>query len=435
MATNAKALKSKWHYHSGKATEILKLTDEILKQSNANEIATRLMEELEDRLKKLVDLEPRIVATYKDDDDQVQDFCVEACSLFDDMQSCIAELKRRTAKAEQIKSEAKDLTPPVAASSSASAVLEPPSTPFTPKHRFNLPKLQLPRFNGNALHFLSFRDKFNAAVNDDKSLAPVEKLQYLTQLSGDAAQLIEGLPLTNASYDKAMELLETRYGKPYVLVSAYLDAIMCLEAPSADASSLRTFYDNLTAYLRGLHSLGEIQSVSSNLLLNIVKQKLPHQVQTQLYRDNNFQSWDITRLMQALLKEINAKACGNIANPALQREYDFEQDTAPATASFVVSTKHHPRQNQKLFQSKKLCVYCKQSHFSANCPVITDPHKRKELLQQTRRCFNCLSQNHAIKSCTSTFTCRNCKGKHHSSICLSSHEGSKQATSTNKPAT
>jgi hypothetical protein len=246
---------------------------------------------------------------------------------------------------------------------------------------------------------LSFRDKFNAAVDTDNSLAPVEKVQYLSaQLSGDAAQLIDGLPLTNSSYHQAIELLEARYGRPEILVSSYLDAIMNLRPPSTDASSLRNFHDNLLTYIRGLESLGEIQSVNSTLLLSIVKQKLPIDVQTQIYRDNNFESWDIKRLLQALLKEINAKSCGNIAKTA-QLNY-----MEPATASFVVHAKQKPQRSRTFVNKTRSCAFCTKNHFSANCPVITDPHKRKEILQKSRRCFNCLAINHTIKSCNSQFT-------------------------------
>lgn len=67
-----------------------------------------------------------------------------------------------------------------------------------------LPKITLPRFNGEITKFRPFWDRFESAVDDNMSLSPVDKFNYLHVLvEGPAARNIQGLQLTEANYKAA----------------------------------------------------------------------------------------------------------------------------------------------------------------------------------------------------------------------------------------
>ena len=66
---------------------------------------------------------------------------------------------------------------------------------------------------------------------------------------------------------------------------------------------------------------------------------------------------------------------------------------------------------------KNTCVFCKGSHWSDKCEVITDPSVRKEFLKSAKRCFLCLKESHLSRNCQTKRTCYYCKGFHNSSIC------------------
>ena len=84
----------------------------------------------------------------------------------------------------------------------------------------NLRKLQLPKFDGNLLQWISFNDAFTAAVHNDDNLEDVQIFQYLIcQLTGEAAHTIEGLQLTNSIYLEAIALLKKRYGQAHKIKS------------------------------------------------------------------------------------------------------------------------------------------------------------------------------------------------------------------------
>ena len=57
-------------------------------------------------------------------------------------------------------------------------------------------------------------------------------------------------------------------------------------------------------------------------------------------------------------------------------------------------------------------LHCTERHFSASCSKVTDVSARKDIL---RRCFMCLKRGHLADQCNKS--CRNCKRRHHQSIC------------------
>lgn len=66
-----------------------------------------------------------------------------------------------------------------------------------------------------------------------------QKLSYLqAQLQGDAARVIAEFPLTNANYGHSIALLQDRFGQPYKLVSAHMQALLDLPNPTNTLTSL-----------------------------------------------------------------------------------------------------------------------------------------------------------------------------------------------------
>ena len=69
-------------------------------------------------------------------------------------------------------------------------------------------------------------------------------MNYLrAQPEGNAADVISGLPLTNANYEQSIKLLTERYGQNEVIISAHYTSLMDLPASSSQTSALRKNYD------------------------------------------------------------------------------------------------------------------------------------------------------------------------------------------------
>ena len=84
------------------------------------------------------------------------------------------------------------------------------------------------------------------------------KFNYLqTLLEGPAAKAIKGLPMVEANYDSAVEMLKERYGNKQKIISLHMEALPKLQACSSDkASQLRMIYDHINVHVRSLEALG-----------------------------------------------------------------------------------------------------------------------------------------------------------------------------------
>ncbi|XP_006821839.1 uncharacterized protein LOC100377489 [Saccoglossus kowalevskii] len=265
-----------------------------------------------------------------------------------------------------------------------------------------LPKLELQTFAGDTLKWVSFNDTFNAAIHNDGTLDNIQKFTYLRSLlTGEAARTIEGLDLTDANYASALTLLRERYGQKQVIISAHMKSLWELPTPTEDATSLRHFYDSLESHVRGLHALGEDENSYGKLLVPMILEKLPTEIQRLLARARGDVVWNLPDLRKAILTEIKISQVGN--NNILTNQPTI-------TATFHTTTR-----GQKSARPKRLCAYCKGSHSPSECTVVTDAKRRLEIVRRDKLCYNCLAK-HLVGNCASKHTCRHCQRKHHSSL-------------------
>ena len=79
---------------------------------------------------------------------------------------------------------------------------------FKRNDRVKLPNITLKTFSGDPLDWKLLKETFEAAVNNNESIANIEKFLYLkTYLDKSALQAIEGFPLTSENYTEAWNLL------------------------------------------------------------------------------------------------------------------------------------------------------------------------------------------------------------------------------------
>lgn len=66
------------------------------------------------------------------------------------------------------------------------------------------------------------------------------------------------------------------------------------------------------------------------------------------------------------------------------------------------------------------CVFCDQDHPLFRCFAFKQKSvaARKRFVSNNNVCFICLKSGHTVKSCTSTFKCRSCGGKHNTLLHL-----------------
>jgi len=159
-----------------------------------------------------------------------------------------------------------------------SVLLRSLNTPIsdTDKNFIRLPKLSLPVFDGNILKWQEFVESFKAAV-DNPHLSSVQKFQYLkSSLSGEAASLLEGMPLTGENFQIALNLLEERYGSKRACIRAHIRALLNLNVPNVKSyHELRSFVDKLNKHMRILETFDVVSNNYALFLVEILLIKLP----------------------------------------------------------------------------------------------------------------------------------------------------------------
>ena len=82
--------------------------------------------------------------------------------------------------------------------------------------RDRLPKLDVPTFNGELLHWQTFWERFCITIHERSDISATEKLVYLRHAikDGIAKSTIEGLSYSCEHYNKAVECLKSRYIQP-----------------------------------------------------------------------------------------------------------------------------------------------------------------------------------------------------------------------------
>lgn len=137
-----------------------------------------------------------------------------------------------------------------------------------------LPKLDLPRFNGDLLEWPTFWEFYYNAIHTNPKIGNRERFTYLhTCLEGPAKQTIEGLSLTDKNYGIAIDLLKERFGKEDAIKQALHKELRELKKPDSSAAGLRRFLQRLERLCRQLEEFGE--ELDSNEILFNLQAKLP----------------------------------------------------------------------------------------------------------------------------------------------------------------
>lgn len=172
--------------------------------------------------------------------------------------------------------------------------------------RVKLPKLDVPKFDGNSVNWRSFWEQFNISIHSRSSLSDSEKLVYLQHSvkDGSAKWVIEGLSRSGAYYSEAIESLKLRYDRPRLIHQTHVR--MILEATSVKdgtGKELRCLHDTVQQHLRALRAMG--YEPSGAFLTSVLELKLDT---TTMFRWRKF-SQDLSSVLhyQKLLEFLNLR--------------------------------------------------------------------------------------------------------------------------------
>ncbi len=123
----------------------------------------------------------------------------------------------------------------------------------------NPPKLDVPTFDGNILHWKQFWDQFSVSAHDSTNLSDAEKIMYLQHAlkDGSARNAIEGLSDSGDNYSEAVECLKSRFDRPHIIHRTHVQ--MIVDTPplkEGNGKELRQLHDTIQQHVRALKTLG-----------------------------------------------------------------------------------------------------------------------------------------------------------------------------------
>ena len=280
-----------------------------------------------------------------------------------------------------------------------------------------LPKLDLPKFEGNVLEWQSFWDSFDSTIHSNSTLSEVQKFNYLKLLlEGEASNTIAGFALTHTNYIKAVDLLHERFGQTNRIIQSYMQVLLDMPIPRNTLANLHNFYDRIESFVRGSEALGQNQETYGSLLVPVILNKLPSEMRRNLTREHGSTNWMLSDLRSGIYKELNIMEAGSDS-------FLDATENSSATAAFYTRTSSYVRRakdgdgRQKSIQ----CAYCTETHFANECTKYRDRDARMDIVKRDRLCFNCLGK-HRVADCKSKSNCRKCNKRHHTSLCNYEHE-------------
>ncbi|XP_042146263.1 uncharacterized protein LOC121835823 [Ixodes scapularis] len=303
-----------------------------------------------------------------------------------------------------------------------------------------LPKLELPKFNGELAEWQTFWDQFQSSIDQNPALSPVDKFKYLkVYLVGQAESVIKGIPVTGDNYGTAVELLRKRFGQPSVIVNDHLTHLLNVKpiTMSDAANGLRRLYDDVQTRMRSLKSLG-VDSDSYGVLLHTVLQRsLPPELILRYNRSLIVEKRpqtegrdDLARLLEFIEIEVETREkCRQLTPHANQRtapesrHREFRSEKGGSAAALTSAAKSEMRR----------CVFCgSNEHILENCTSPLTIQEKKEKLKAENRCFRCTKQFHRSRECRSAqkLSCARCSRRHLTVMCDPEWAGAGQSTSS-----
>ncbi|XP_050675189.1 uncharacterized protein LOC126972453 [Leptidea sinapis] len=287
-----------------------------------------------------------------------------------------------------------------------------------------LPKINLPTFDGDFQHWLTFRDTYISLIHTNITIGEINKFHYLkASLKGSALNMIQNLEFTSKNYAIAWQLLSSRFDNERLLVNNHVNAILNFTAIAQEScQAIRKLIDTINKNLAALNTLGQPTDHWDTLITHIMIKKLD----TVTFREWEEKRNSITTspsLKQFLDFLTNrADLLDAIQQDEKQRQlttYKIHSDTQNSQYTHKVEIKSKNTNYNKIKNSDTKvisCPMCNQNHFLFACPEFRNLDIDSRIIKMqsfNNICNNCLRPGHKEKYCKLTH-CKYCNITHSS---------------------
>ena len=232
-----------------------------------------------------------------------------------------------------------------------------------------------------------------------------------------------------AFYNVALAELESRFGSPQHIVTAYIHRLEnWAHISSQNPHTLVSFFTFLKQLVQTFINLRFTADLQSSTVLTIAKEKLPHNLLLK-WTEHTSKTTSFHRLCLIFSNGWRFK-------PEFLKL--LNRTPRPNKASVPLPGSSSPSQYTQKKQNE--CPLCHQHHSITRCPQYLESSIQDRIhhVQSLHLCFNCLGQSHLKKDCPSSNRCfkPNCGALHHTSLHNSDSENKRpnvKKTFPNKP--
>ena len=247
------------------------------------------------------------------------------------------------------------------------------------------PKLIISKFEGTHLDWYRFWGQFEVGI-DGTNTPQVIKFSHLKELLPPRIRLlVDGLPLSSEGYERAKNILKTKYGQTSEVVNAHVQKIINLPTVTGtNPNKVFEFYEILVSSVQTLESLGKLQEIKG--YVRITLDKLVH-LRSQLVQfDDNWKDWEFPELVESLRKWTERNPCLESKQTpqtlSSRREHLFQTRSSNV---FVNEEATVLNNNPARGTTTKACVYCDaKDHKTVECTNVTGVSERKSKTSSAR---------------------------------------------------
>ncbi|UYV82073.1 hypothetical protein LAZ67_21000672 [Cordylochernes scorpioides] len=304
--------------------------------------------------------------------------------------------------------------------------------------KIRLPTIELPKFSGNLIDWLTFWAQFEK-IHLDIRLKDSDKFYYLLQslsVDTEAYKIVSNYPLTEENYSKAIDALRRRYANPDLLLQVYVRELLKLVIDSASGKKKLSFHElyyKIQSYLGVFFKNLNLESASPDTwLYPLVELCLSDELLLAWKRRSQFIKLDVehqTRLDQLM--------------DFLEREILIQQNIQLAKGCFQIA-ETSDQERKKGFYKKKNdiptvtglqqtelggCIFCEKKHASQNCFAAKKMslEEKRKVIREKKVCFKCLKGRHLARYCRTRVRCYNCGSSHFLIMCTRGDRNNKEA--------
>jgi len=282
----------------------------------------------------------------------------------------------------------------------------------------DIPSVKLLEFDGSALSYTDFIERFKIHIHDKPHLADdMRMIQLKMHVTGEAERAIAGLGSKGIMYATALKSLKEQFGQPSLLARALVDKLTKGDKiPRNNRQALREFSLDLINCLATMKQLNYFSDVNANDSLRRIIMRLPDHlidkwkgVVTDIRERGHVPT--IQHISDFVRKRVKAEFDPDFGD--LQRERGSRIESV-ANRRGVHSTQRIPP-TRSTYTLK--CHVCEGNHKVSECPTFIDSsvEERWQTAKASRMCFSCLNKGHQTKDCRSKKKCdkNGCLRFHH----------------------